>query len=263
MGGGVNRQQPGAKEISKSQYVTGLRAVEQLLCGDNTEVRRLYAEYKTANPRVEAVIARAKRQNIEIQSANRARLMQISGEARHQGVVAEIRRSTMLDEAGLRSLVEERLASETPLLLLMLDGVQDPHNLGACMRTGNAAGADAIIVPRHGAAGLSPTVSKVAAGAAESLPFAAVANLGRVLDWLGDYGVLRLGTSDKGRDSVYAADMSGPMVLVMGREETGLAEAIQRRCDLLANLPMQGDVSSLNVSVATGICLYEAVRQRL
>jgi 23S rRNA (guanosine2251-2'-O)-methyltransferase len=240
-----------------------LRAVEQLLAGDRTEIRRLYVEYKTANPRVETIIARATQQNIEVQSANRARLSQMSGETRHQGVVAEIRRSTLLDEAGLRSLVEERLANEQALLLLMLDGVQDPHNLGACMRTANAAGADAIIVPRHGAAGLSPTVSKVAAGAAESLPFAAVANLGRVLDWLGEYGVLRLGTSDQGKSSVFATDLRGPVVIVMGREESGLADSIQRRCDTLASLPMHGDVSSLNVSVASGICLYEALRQRL
>ena len=121
-----------------------------------------------------------------MQSANRARLKQISGEDRHQGIVAEIARSTVLDEAALRSLVEERLGNDEgrPLLLLVLDGVQDPHNLGACMRTADAAGADAVIAPRHGAAGLGPTVSKVAAGAAESLPFSQVGNIAKTLDWL-------------------------------------------------------------------------------
>ena len=249
--------------MSKPHYVTGLRAVEQLLATGDADVRRICVEYRTANPRVEEVVATAKHQGIDVQEANRARLKQMSGEARHQGIVAEIRRSTVLDEAGLRSLVEERLGDgKSPLLLLILDGIQDPHNLGACMRTADAAGADAVIVPRHGAAGLGPTVSKVAAGAAEQLPFAAVANIGRVLDWLGEYGVTRVGTSDRADSSIYDVDFSAPLVLVMGREETGLAKGVARRCDSLVSLPMAGAVSSLNVSVATGVCLYEALRQR-
>ena len=249
--------------MSKSDYVTGLRAVEQLLATGNADVRRICVEYRSANPRVEAVVTMAKQQGIDVQEANRARLKQMSGEARHQGIVAEIRRSTVLDEAGLRSLVEERLGDgKSPLLLLILDGVQDPHNLGACMRTADAAGVDAVIVPRHGAAGLGPTVSKVAAGAAEQLPFAAVANIGRVLDWLGEYGVSRVGTSDRADSSLYDVDFTAPLVLVVGREETGLAKGVARRCDSLVSLPMAGTVSSLNVSVATGICLYEAQRQR-
>lgn len=205
----------------------------------------------------------AKSANIEVQSANRARLMQISGEARHQGVVAEVRRSTVLDEAALRTMVEELLVGETAPLLLMLDGVQDPHNLGACMRTADAAGVHAVIVPRRGAAGLGPTVSKVAAGAAESLPFAAVTNPGKVLDWLADYGITRVGTSDRAETSLYGVDLTPPLVIVMGREGAGLGKGIERRCDVLASLPMLGEVASLNVSVATGVCLYEAVRQRV
>lgn len=248
--------------MSKSQYITGLRAVEQLLATDSADVRRLYAEYQTANPRVAAVIVAARGAGIEIQAANRARLAQISGETRHQGVVAEVRRSTVLDEAGLRNLVEERLQAGRSLLLLILDGVQDPHNLGACMRTADAAGVDAVIVPRHGAAGLGPTVSKVAAGAAEQLPFVPVANPGRVLAWLGDYGVRRIGTSDQAETGLFEADLDGPVALVMGREHTGLGKGTAARCDILVSLPMRGVVSSLNVSVATGVCLYEIVRQR-
>lgn len=249
--------------MSKSQYVTGLRAVEQLLSRRADEVRKLYAEYQTANPRVEAVIATAGRHGIEIMPANRSRLQQISGEARHQGVVAEVRRSTVLDEAALRTLVEDRLSeeSEAPLLLL-LDGLQDPHNLGACLRTADAAGVHAVVVPRHGAAGLGPTVSKVAAGAAEQLPFAAVPNLGRVLGWLREYGVRTVGTSDAADDSLYDVDLRGPLALVMGREHEGLSRSVAKRCGQLARLPMHGSVSSLNVSVAAGICLYEALRQR-
>jgi 23S rRNA (guanosine2251-2'-O)-methyltransferase len=250
--------------LSKSRYVTGLRAVEQLMASRSAEVRRICAEYQTANPRVQALIDKANNLGIEVQAANRPRLKQISGEVRHQGIVAEIRRSTALDEAGLRSLVEERLqaSDDSQLLLLLLDGVQDPHNLGACMRTADAAGVDAIIVPRHGAAGLGSTVSKVAAGAAEALPFASVGNLGRVLGWLKDYGVSVVGTSDKGTRSLYDTDLDRPVALVMGREHSGLGKRIEGLCDELVSLPMHGAVSSLNVSVATGICLYEVLRQR-
>ena len=248
--------------MSKSHYITGLRAVEQLLATESTDIRRIYAEYQTANPRVEAVIKAARQDGVEIQAANRARLTQISGESRHQGVVAEVRRSTVMDEGGLRTMVEMRLQEGKTLLLLALDGVQDPHNLGACMRTADAAGVDAVIVPRHGAAGLGPTVSKVAAGAAEQLPFVPVGNLGKVLAWLGDYGVQRVGTSDKADCSLYDAELAGSVALVMGREHTGLGKGIASRCDTLVSLPMRGVVSSLNVSVATGICLYEIARQR-
>jgi 23S rRNA (guanosine2251-2'-O)-methyltransferase len=248
--------------LSQARYVTGLRAVEQVVANSPADVTRVYAEYRTANPRVEAVVARARAEGIEVQSANRARLEQMSGESRHQGIVAEVSRSTLLDEAGLRTLVEQKLGAGGKPLLLLLDGIQDPHNLGACLRTADAAGADAVVVPRHGAAGLTPAVSKVAAGAAETLPFAQVPNLGKTLDWLGDYGVLRLGTSDQAADSVYEADLSGPLALVMGREHSGLGKAAKSRCDRLVCLPMLGHVASLNVSVATGVCLYEALRQR-
>ncbi len=250
--------------MSKARFVTGLRAVEQLLASRKAEVKKLFAEYRTANPRVEALIAKANELGVEIQAANRARLQQISGESRHQGVVAEIRRSTTLDEAGLRALVERRLteSTESSLLLLFLDGIQDPHNLGACLRTAEAAGVDAVIVPRHGAAGLGPTVSKVAAGAAETLPFALVANLSRALGWLSDYSVPAIGTSDDADLTLFDCDFSGPVALVMGGEESGLRKGVAGRCDQLVNLPMHGEVSSLNVSVAAGICLYEVLRQR-
>jgi 23S rRNA (guanosine2251-2'-O)-methyltransferase len=250
--------------MSKSRYIAGLRAVEQLIGNDQAKISRLYAEYQSANPRVEAIVARANARGIEIQSANRARLQQMSGEARHQGIVAEIVRSSILDEAALRTLVEEHLASESaaPLLLLVLDGIQDPHNLGACLRTADAAGVHAVVVPRHGAAGLGPTVSKVAAGAAECLSFASVANIGRVLKWFAEYGIRSVATSDAATDTLYDCDLTGPLALVMGREETGVSKSVASRCDQLVRLPMHGSVSSLNVSVATGICLYEVLRQR-
>jgi 23S rRNA (guanosine2251-2'-O)-methyltransferase len=250
--------------MSKARFVTGLRAVEELLVSRSSEICRLYAEYKTPNPRVEAVIARAAGQGIEIQPANRARLQQISGEARHQGLVAEIRRSTTLDESAVRTLIEQKLSepASVPLLLLVLDGIQDPHNLGAALRTADAAGVHAVVVPRHGAAGLSPTVSKVAAGAAERVPFATVANVGKVLAWLSEYGVTIIGTSDRAEKTLYETDLSTSLALVMGREHSGLRKNVMDRCDEVVSLPMRGAVSSLNVSVATGICLYEILRQR-
>jgi 23S rRNA (guanosine2251-2'-O)-methyltransferase len=249
---------------SSSRYVAGLRAVEQLIGSDHARISKLYAEYQSANPRVEAIIARANARGIEIQAANRARLQQISGESRHQGIVAEIVRSSVLDEAGLRTLVENHLSGEPSpsLLLLVLDGIQDPHNLGACLRTAEAAGVHAVVVPRHGAAGLGPTVSKVAAGAAECLPFASVPNLGRVLGWLDEYGVRCVGTSDEADHSLFDCDLTGPLALVMGREESGISKGVLKRCHERVSLPMLGSVSSLNVSVATGVCLYEALRQR-
>lgn len=242
--------------------MTGLRAVEQLLSMDAALVQRLYVEYRSANPRVDAAVARARKADVEVQSANRARLVQISGESRHQGIVAEVRRNTLVDEAGIRTLVEEALAAGDAPILLVLDGVQDPHNLGACMRTADAAGVGAVIVPRHGAAGLGPTVSKVAAGAAEQLPLATVPNIKRVLDWLGEYGVHRVGTSDDATNGLFETDLAGPLALVMGGEERGVSKSVQARCDTVVSLPMLGSVSSLNVSVATGICLFEAIRQR-
>lgn len=250
--------------MSRARYVTGLRAVEQLLQSKSEEIRKIYAEYRSANPRVKAALELARQAGLDVQSANRARLKQMSGEVRHQGIVAEVARSSVLDEAALRTLVEARLGDGggRPLLLLVLDGIQDPHNLGAILRTADAAGVDAVVAPRHGAAGPGPTVSKVAAGAAETLPFARVTNIGKTLDWLGDYGVVRIGTSDRGSESLYDISTTGPLALVMGREEKGLSRSVADRCDYLAGLPMAGAVSSLNVSVATGVCLYEILRQR-
>ena len=250
--------------MSKPQFVTGLRAVEQLLANRSGEVKKLLVEYRTANPRIEAVIAKAKELGVEVQEANRARLKQISGELRHQGLVAEIKRSPTVDEAGLRTLVEERLTEYPipPLLLLFLDAIQDPHNLGACLRSADAVGVDAVIVPRHGAAGLGPTVSKVASGAAETLPFVTVANLSRVLSWLSDYSVSLIGTCDEAEETLFDCELTGPVAIVMGGEHKGLRKGVAAKCDKIVSLPMCGEVGSLNVSVATGICLYEVLRQR-
>jgi 23S rRNA (guanosine2251-2'-O)-methyltransferase len=147
-------------------------------------------------------------------------------------------------------------------LVLVLDGVQDPHNLGACLRTADAAGVTCVIVPRDRAAGLSATVRKVASGAAETMPLIQVVNLSRTLKWLKDRGLWLIGTDGEAKTSLHAADLKGPMVVVMGAEGAGMRRLTREHCDLLVSIPMAGVVESLNVSVATGIVLYEAIRQR-
>jgi 23S rRNA (guanosine2251-2'-O)-methyltransferase len=249
--------------MSNSRYVTGLRAVEQLLASSNTEVSRIFAEYRSANPRVEALLVKAREAGIDIQSANRARLQQMSGEARHQGIIAEVRRTTVLDEAGLRSLVEEKLSAGEQPLLLMLDGVQDPHNLGACLRTADATGVDAVIIPKDRSAGLTAAVRKVAAGGAESVPLLEVTNITRCLKDMKKAGIWIYGTSEAAMSTIYEYDYVSAVALVMGTEGDGLRRLTAEQCDHLIKLPMQGVVESLNVSVAAGVCLYEILRSRM
>lgn len=182
-----------------------------------------------------------------------------TGGASHQGVVARIVPSRALNENDLPGLLE-RLGG-TPLILV-LDSVQDPHNLGACLRTADAAGVHALIVPKDRAAGLSATVRKVASGAAEIVPFVQVTNLARALDMLRERGIWLIGSADEAEASLFEADLRVPLALVMGGEGKGLRRLTRERCDQIVRIPMAGTVESLNVSVATGVCLFEAVRQR-
>ncbi|MBT7275227.1 MAG: 23S rRNA (guanosine(2251)-2'-O)-methyltransferase RlmB [Woeseiaceae bacterium] len=251
--------------MSKGNYVIGLRAAEQLIINKNSQIKRIFAEYHSENKRLQAIIKSANEQNITIKPANRNRLSQICGESVHQGIVIEVRRHLISDEAGLRSMIELRLAdpSAKPLLLLMLERIQDPHNLGACIRTADAAGVDAIVIGRDNAASVSPITNKVAAGAAEKIPVVMVKNLGKVLAWMGDYGISRIGTSDNAQESLFSIDQTDSLILIMGQEHSGISKMIMNRCDELINIPMHGSVSSLNVSVATGVCLFELVRKRM
>ena len=178
---------------------------------------------------------------------------------RHQGVIALCKEGQTYDEAYLDKLVEEQGQSG---FFLMLDGVTDPHNLGACLRSADGAGVQAVIVPKDNSVGLTPVVSKVASGAAESVPLIVVTNLSRTLKSLQQKGVWAVGTTGEAQQTVYQVDLTGPLVLVMGSEGTGMRKLVGNQCDFLVKLPMAGEVSSLNVSVATGICLFEAVRQR-
>lgn len=166
----------------------------------------------------------------------------------------------ILDENGLFDLLDHL---KTPPFLLILDGVQDPHNLGACMRTAEAAGVHALVAPRDRAVSITETVSRVACGAAEKLPFAQITNLARTLDHLKEKGVWIVGAASEAKQSLFEAKLSGPLGIVMGFEGTGLRRLTREKCDLLVQIPMLGTIESLNVSVATGVCLFEAVRQRL
>ena len=195
----------------------------------------------------------------KLHQADSERLRQLAGHDRHQGVVA------FAEPASLARNVAELLDSlggKKPLILI-LDGVTDPHNLGACLRVADGAGADAIVVPKDRSAQLNSTVSKVASGAAETMPFVAVTNLARSMRELQEAGVWLIGTSDDATKSLYEVDLTGPVAIVMGAEGEGMRRLTKETCDELVSIPMLGAVESLNVSVASGICLYEATRQRL
>ena len=167
------------------------------------------------------------------------------------------------DESELLKILAKAMEAKRVPLVLVLDGVQDPHNLGACLRSADAAGVDAVVVPKNRAVHLTETVRQVACGAAESVPFVAVTNLSRCLKSLQDAGLWLVGTADEATQSFYETDLTGPIAIVMGAEGTGVRRLTAEHCDFLVNIPMQGSVECLNVSVATGVCLFECVRQRL
>ncbi len=195
----------------------------------------------------------------KVHQADSERLRQLAGHDRHQGVVA------FAEPASLARNVAELLDSlgDKKALLLILDGVTDPHNLGACLRVADGAGADAILVPKDRSAQLNTTVSKVASGAAETMPFVAVTNLARAMRELQEAGVWLIGTADDSEKTIFDIDFTGPVAIVMGAEGEGMRRLTRETCDELVSIPMLGGVESLNVSVASGVCLYEARRQRM
>jgi 23S rRNA (guanosine2251-2'-O)-methyltransferase len=209
---------------------------------------------------VDDILRLAKAYSIHVEYVHKTTLDRHSGNAVHQGVVARRRTGGSAGEDELESILANRTAG-TPLLLV-LDGVQDPQNLGACLRTANAAGVDAVILPRDRAAAVTPLARKAASGAAEHTPVITVTNLSRTLRGLKEHGIWIVGTGDKAPQNLYDIDLTVPVALVLGAEGRGLRENTRKQCDFLASLPMHGIVESLNVSVASGICLYEALRQR-
>jgi 23S rRNA (guanosine2251-2'-O)-methyltransferase len=237
--------------------VYGLHAVAAALKRNPQSVIELYVDAGRDDPRARKVAQLAQSAGIPMHRADASRLGGLSGGGRHQGVVA------FVEQAALATSVDEILEGlSEPPLLLVLDGVQDPHNLGACLRVADGMGVHAVLAPKDRAVGLNATVQKVASGAAESVPFITVTNLARSLRDLKDKGIWVVGATESGPVTLFQARFSGALALVLGAEGEGLRRLTQVTCDELISIPMLGSVESLNVSVAAGVCLYEARRQR-
>jgi 23S rRNA (guanosine2251-2'-O)-methyltransferase len=212
--------------------------------------------------RLMSIINMARKLGISAQMVQRKVLDEKSEGEQHQGVIARVKQGKVFTENDLDDIINKANAQGIPPFLLILDGVTDPHNLGACLRNADASGVQAIIVPKDNAARITPTVRKVAVGAVESVPLVQVTNLSRTMKQLQELGVWIIGTAGETDTCLYDVKLSGPMALVMGAEGKGMRRLTRENCDQLVKLPMAGKVSSLNVSVATGICLFEIVRQR-
>ncbi len=239
--------------------VYGIHAVAALLARRAGAVRKLTVQAGRSDRRVQELVESARAAHVLVETRPVTELDALLPGLVHQGVVARVEPAKPMDENQfLASLdVEKR-----PPLILVLDGVQDPHNLGACLRSADAVGVDAVVVPRDRATGLTPVVRKVAAGAAETVPLVQVTNLARFLRDLKEAGVWVVGTDGEADKLHYEVDLRGPLALVLGAEGTGMRRLTREECDHVVRLPMRGAVESLNVSVATGVVLYEALRQR-
>ncbi len=243
------------------EWIHGLHAVAAALRYEPRQLRGLWVERQRRDARIQSLLDEAASRGVPIRQADRSELDRLSGGVRHQGILAQLAaQQRAYGEADLPALLAAAIG---PALLLVLDGVQDPHNLGACLRSAAAAGVQAVIAPVDRAAGLNATVRKVASGAAEIVPFVSVTNLARTLRWLQEQGVWIVGAVGEAEDNLYRVDFTLPTAIVLGAEEKGLRRLTRELCDRLARIPMvEGGVESLNVSVATGVFLFEARRQR-
>lgn len=246
-------------EIQPLQWVHGIHAVQAMLKIDARQISELRFLRGRKDLRQQKVQALADAQEIPWSWTSRKELDQLAEGGNHQGVAALCRLATIPDESYLETLLER--VGQAPLLLV-LDEVTDPHNLGACLRTADAVGVHAVITTRDRSAGITPVVRKVASGAAETVPLVMVTNLVRTLERLKARGIWVIGADGAAQAMIYETDMTGPLALVMGAEGKGLRRLTRESCDRLIKLPMRGVVSSLNVSVAAGACLYEITRQR-
>lgn len=244
----------------QNQWVVGVNAVASAIDHDAEHVREVLVEAGSRNPRLAEIEAQALRRDIAVRKVAAQALDGVAGQLRHQGVAARYAAAKTWDEHELAGLVEQ---AGGKALLLVLDGVQDPHNLGACLRSAAAAGVTAVIIPRDKAVTVNATVRKTSAGAADRIPVVAVTNLSRCLKELQKLGVWIYGLAGEMGPSLYALDLTGNVALVLGGEADGLRRLTREHCDKLVRIPMPGEVESLNVSVATGVALFEAVRQRL
>ncbi|MBS0558253.1 MAG: 23S rRNA (guanosine(2251)-2'-O)-methyltransferase RlmB [Proteobacteria bacterium] len=241
------------------ELIFGIHSVEAALTHDPANILELYLETDSHNARLKELSDRARDAGVKPHARDKAALDKMTGGARHQGAVARYRLPPPRSENDLTALVESAGAGA---LLLVLDGVTDPHNLGACLRSAEAAGVTAVIVPKDKAAGITPTVRKASAGAADRIAFFAVTNLARTLKSLKQAGVWLVGLAGDANQDFYALDLKGATAIVMGSEGEGMRRLTRESCDYLAHIPMRGSVESLNVSVATGVALFEALRQR-
>lgn len=258
---GRDRRSPAAGPQPAVHLAYGIHPVRVLLQRAPQRVRQLWlSTAREAAARLQELRALAVEAGIAVRDADDQGLDRLAGGERHQGVVVELAPRAGDPETQLEEALEALAGS--PPLLLVLDGVTDPHNLGACLRSADAAGVAAVIVPRDRAAGLTPVVRKVAAGAAETVPLVQVVNLARTLRELKERGVWLVGTADDAPRTLYEVDFRGPTALVLGSEGEGMRRLTREACDQLVSIPMGGAVESLNVSVATGVALFEAVRQR-
>ena len=245
---------------NNQHYIYGLHAVQAVLQREPEMVSKVWLENSRRDDKAKTILQLAHDANVKPERVKRDVLNKLVGEnANHQGVVALSKDTPAGNEKNLKQLIEDLTV---PAFLLILDGVQDPHNLGACLRTADAAGVHAVIAPKDKASGLTSVVRKVACGAAETVPFIQVTNLARTMRELQQAGVWMIGTSLETEQDIYQADLTGPLALVLGAEGKGLRRLTAENCDSLVKLPMLGTVQSLNVSVSAGVCLYEAVRQR-
>ena len=243
----------------QNQWIVGVNAVASAVENDAENVREVLVDAAARNPRLVEIEEQARRRGIEVRKVAAQALDGIGGSVRHQGVAARYAAARTWDEHELAGLVE---AAAGKALLLVLDGVQDPHNLGACLRSAAAAGATAVVIPKDKSAPVNATVRKTSAGAADRLPVVSVTNLSRTLRELQKLGVWIYGLAGEAEPSLYSLDLKGNVALVLGGEAEGLRRLTREHCDGLVRIPMPGDIESLNVSVAAGVCLFEAVRQR-
>ena len=254
--------------MSSSKVLFGFHAVGVRLKTAPKSVIEIFYEPTRRDARMRQFIDKVNESGVRLVEADGLRLSKLAGNHGHQGVVArvqELKQVHSLDEL-LENLeaanAELPPADRTPPLILVLDGVTDPHNLGACLRVADGAGAHAVIAPKDHAVGVNATVAKVASGAAETVPYFMVTNLARTLNELKERNIWIIGTSEDAPKTLHQVDLTGPVALVLGAEGEGMRQLTRKTCDELISIPMRGAVESLNVSVASGVCLYEALRQR-
>lgn len=246
--------------MSTVELIFGIHTVEALLSTNPQNILLLYIQQGRHDQRIQQMINLAMKQGVAVQEITRQKLDELLPHMRHQGVVARCLNPIQFAESDIPVILD---SLAIPPFLLILDGVQDPHNLGACLRTANAAGIHLVIAPKDDSVGVTAVVRKVACGAAEITPFIQVTNLARTLGELKDRGIWFFGATGDAKTSLFQSDLTGAIGLVLGAEGKGLRRLTKELCDHLIAIPMVGSVESLNVSVATGICLFEAVRQRI